>query len=459
MKRIASTLAIGALAASLAACGNSGGNNGSNAGASADPNAAAGSPAASGAASQEPVTLTFFSNNADQTTGQGLVEKQLADKYMKENPNVTIKFEAISPDQQYQDKLKIYNASGALPDVLMMWSLPGLMNPLIKNDTLMEFTPDDFKDMGFQPAALKAFTVNGKIYGLPKNSDFLVLYYNKKIFADNGLQPPTTEAELIEDSKKLSAKGIVPLAVDGRDGWPFFNWFQSQMQRTTGSFQTLTDAIYRKGTFKDLGGIDVAAKMQEIVKSGAFGEGFLNLDYGAAKNLFAQGKAAMYMMGEWEMGMGSDQSIPQEVRDNIGALPIPAGDKSTTSDLLAWFGGGYSVNAKSAHPAEAKAFALWMMQQDNWAKSVWQSGVTFPAQDFKQYVTDDQTTLQKELANIFTSAKTISGNPATDYLQPDDSSKFTNGIQALTAFKYTPEQFVDILDAAAEESYKAMQQQ
>jgi len=76
---------------------------------------------------------------------------------MKENPNVTIKFEAISPDQQYQDKLKIYNASNALPDVMMIWSLPGLMNPLIKKNTLLEFTQDDLKDLNFEPAALKAF--------------------------------------------------------------------------------------------------------------------------------------------------------------------------------------------------------------------------------------------------------------------------------------------------------------
>ncbi|NBD25763.1 ABC transporter substrate-binding protein [Paenibacillus glycinis] len=456
MKRFGSLLLVGAVSVSLAACGNSGSDNASTNGST---NGSGNSPAAnagdSASAGNKPVTLNFFSNNADQTTGQGLVEKQLADAYMKENPTITIKFESVSPDQQYQDKLKIYNASNAMPDVMMMWSLPGLMNPLIKNDTLMEFTPDDVKDMGFQPAALKAFTSNGKIYGLPKNSDFLVLYYNKKIFQDNGLEPPKSEAELIDVSKKLNDKKIVPVAMDGRDGWPLFLWFQNEMQRSSGSFQTLTDAVYRKGTFKDLGGIQVAAKMQEIVKAGAFGEGFLNLDYGAAKNLFVQGKAAMFIMGEWEMGMGSDPNIPDDIRGNIGALPIPAGDKGANTDLMAWFGGGYSVNAKSPHAQEAKAFALWMMKQDNWAKSVWQSGVTFPAQEFNQYTTDQQSSLQKELADIFTNATTISGNVATDNLQSDDASKFTNGIQALTAFKYTPEAFVDLIDAAAEESNKA----
>jgi len=453
MKRTIVLLLACVVAVSLTACGNSNSKN-DNAG---------GSPAATSdpkapSAGEEPVTISFFSNNADQTTGQGLAEKQLADQYMKENPNVTIKFEAISPDQQYQDKLKIYNASNALPDVMMIWSLPGLMNPLIKKNTLLEFTQDDLKDLNFEPAALKAFSANDKVYGLPKNSDFLVLYYNKKIFADNGLQPPATEAELIEAGKKLSQKKIVPLAVAGRDGWPLFLWFQNQMQRSTGSFATLTQAVERQGTFKSLGGIDAAAKMQEIVKSGALGEGFLNNDYGAAKNLFVQGKAAMFMMGQWEMGMGSDESIPEEIRGNIGALPIPAGDKGANTDLMAWFGGGYGVNSQSEHVQEAKAFVLWLMKQDNWAKTVWQNGITFPAQKFAQYTTDKQTSLQKELAAIFTDAKTISGNSATDNLISDAASKFSNGIQALTAFKYTPEQFVDLIDAAADESAAASKQ-
>ncbi|MCL6459541.1 MAG: extracellular solute-binding protein, partial [Gorillibacterium sp.] len=272
-----------------------------------------------------------------------------------------------------------------------------------------------------------------------------------------GLQPPQSEADLIEISKQLSAKNIVPVAMDGRDGWPLFLWFQNQMQRTSGSFTTLTDAVERKDTFKALGGIDAAAKMQEIVKAGAFGEGFLNLDYGAAKNLFVQGKAAMFIMGEWEMGMGSDESIPEDIRGNIGALPIPAGDKGANSDLMAWFGGGYSVNSQSKHVQEAKAFALWMMKPENWAKTVWQSGVTFPAQKFSQFTTDKQTSLQKELETIFTTATMISGNSATDNLTSDAASKFTNGIQALMTSKYTPEEFVDLIDAAADESAKATQ--
>ena len=32
-------------------------------------------------------------------------------------------------------------------------------------------------------------------------------------------------------------------------------------------------------------------------------------DYGASRNLFGQGKAAMYLMGSWEMGLAADTNF------------------------------------------------------------------------------------------------------------------------------------------------------
>ena len=44
------------------------------------------------------VTLKVFSNLPDRKTGQGLVEQTIIDEYMKENPNVEIKVEALDEE-------------------------------------------------------------------------------------------------------------------------------------------------------------------------------------------------------------------------------------------------------------------------------------------------------------------------------------------------------------------------
>lgn len=65
------------------------------------------------------VTLKVFSNLPDRKTGQGLVEQTIIDEYMKENPNVEIKVEALD-EESYKTKFKAYSMDG-MPDVVSIW--------------------------------------------------------------------------------------------------------------------------------------------------------------------------------------------------------------------------------------------------------------------------------------------------------------------------------------------------
>ncbi|HEX7056472.1 MAG TPA: extracellular solute-binding protein [Bacilli bacterium] len=445
----------------MSACGN-GNTEGSGGTASSAPETTASNDAGNTAATnsdggkeeQEKITLTFFTNNSDRNTGQGKVEQILIDQYMKEHPNITIKVETLSPDPQFQDKIKVYNASTSLPDIISAWGNVNYLGPLVANNALAELNRGELENLGFIPAALDSFSVDGKLYGFPRNSDFFVIYYNKKIFADNGLQVPKTEAELLDIFQKLKAKNIVPIAMDGQDAWVSGIWFDTMVQRAAGTWEVSHKAMDRSGSFKNEDTIMAARHMQQWIDAGAYGLGFLNQDYGTARNVFGQGKAAMYMMGEWEMGMASDENFPEEVRNNIGAFPFPSieGGKGTTGDLTAWFGGGYAVSAYSKHKAEAIDFLKWMFRPDGWAKQVWVNGVTFPAQKYDQFMTGNETNVQKDLTQIFSNAKSYSGTVNQDKFTPDTQTTYYNSIQKLEGKQMTPEQFVEIIDQAAEQS-------
>lgn len=403
---------------------------------------------------EDAYTLTFFTNNSDRKVGQGKMEQDLIDAYMKENPNVTIEVETLSPDPQYQDKIKVYNASNKLPDIISSWGNRSFLKPLVESGALAEIEGSELGELQFEAKALDGYSIDGKLYGFPRNSDFWVLYYNKRIFADNGLAPPATEAELMNVVSVLKTKGIVPIAMDGREAWTSGIWFDTMLQRVTGTWDTASQAMEGTKSFNTSDTIEAASAMRRWIEAGAFGASFLNQDYGAARNLFGQGKAAMLMMGEWEMGMAADQSFPADVRENIGAIPIPAvaGGKGTAADLTAWFGGGYSVSAHSPRKAEAIRFLKWMFKPDNWAKSVWQNGITFPAQRYDRYMTGRESPLQRELNDIYNGASSYSGTVSQDKFTSETQKTYYDALQKLEGGSISPEIFASVIAAAAGKS-------
>lgn len=436
------------MAFGLAACGNSNNKSESTVSNNNSESTATNSGEGNNAA-KDPYTLTFFTNNSDRSVGQGKLEQDLIDQYVKENPNVKIKVETLSPDSQYQDKIKIYNASGELPDIISSWGSSAFLKPLVDSGALAEIDRSTLADAGFVEGSLESFTFGDKLYGFPRNSDFWVIYYNKKIFADNDIQVPTTEADLLKAIDVLEAKKIIPIAMSGRDTWTSSLWLDTMLQRVAGNWD-----VAKNGNFDDPVTVAAATAMQRWIDAGAFGTGFLSQDYGAARNMFGQGKAAMFMMGEWEMGMASDTNFPDDVRNNIGAFTFPTleGGKGTTSDLGAWFGGGYSVSNKSEHKAEAIQFLTWMFEPENWAKGVWQNGITFPAQKYDQFMTGQETPVQEDLSKIFNNASSYSGIFAHDTFTADATKLFEDAIQMLEIGKINPSEFSKAIADATKKS-------
>jgi raffinose/stachyose/melibiose transport system substrate-binding protein len=441
MKRKLGVVALSVmLAASLSACGS----NQTDTNGSSTPGTTSASPAA---AKAEPIVLKVFTNAPDRTTGQGKAEDYIYAEYMKLHPNVTIKVEALAT-AQYGPKLKIYNASNELPDMFSVWGNEAMLTPLISNGALAELSMDDFKDSGFVKGAFDGFTKNGKIYGVPGFMDFWFLYYNKKIFADNGVAVPKTQGELMAAVEKFKAQKIVPIAMQGREAFSSVMWYDTVLARQTGGFSLTRDIFAGKGTYKGSEVVQAATDMQAMIKAGIFGDGFLNNDYGTARNMFGQGKAAMFMMGQWEMSMATDPNFPEEVRKNMGAIAFPANEKGkgTQAELNVWYGGGLAISNKSKNREAAKDLLKFFFQPENWPKYVWQNGITFPAQNYDKFLTGKETDLQNDITNILKNTTTFSGY-LTDQLTTTATTKLVHDqLQQLEAFKITPEQFVNAMD-------------
>ena len=392
------------------------------------------------------VTLKVFTNLPDRKNGQGLVEQQIIDEYMKENKNVTIKVEALD-EEAYKTKFKAYSMEG-MPDVVSIWGQPSFLDEVLDAGVLAELNEDDYKDYGFISGSLDGFKKDGKLYGLPRHTDVAGFYYNEKMFKENGWTVPKTYDELLELAKKINDKGIIPLAMDGGDGWPMAVYLSDILYKLTGSdySSTVSDAI-KKGDFSDAN----IKKATEILKQTAdakmFQKGYDSQDYGTAQNLFTNGQAAMFYMGSWEASMALNEDIPKEIRENIRVftMPIIDGGKGKATDIAAWNGGGYAVSSKSEHKEEAIKFLNYMYQPDKLSKYGWENGVGMSAQDQSAYMTGKETKLQMQFVDAVNNATSLSGTPINDCGPSTFKTSIESEIQSVSNGSKSVDDFLKII--------------
>jgi raffinose/stachyose/melibiose transport system substrate-binding protein len=390
------------------------------------------------------IVMRMGDNLTDRQNTWGAVVEQINADFTKAHPDVSFETESY-PDQPYQEKIKLYATSGQLPDVMKYWSLPSMLKPMVDAKLAAELPAADFKALNFVPGSLEVNMIGGKLYGVPTNADFWVIYYNKRLFKDAGVAVPATIEDLIASIPKFKANNIVPMSTDGKDAWPLSITFDNLTERVNGDYSIIQKALDRKMKFTDAPFVQGAKLLQDLAKAGLFQDDLLTSDYGASRNLFGQEKAAMYLMGSWEMGLPTDQNFPQSFRDNVGAFRIPAlkSGKGAANDQMAWFGGNYMVSAKSKYKdlgIEYLKFYFTRFPVVGW-------GAVFPAQ--KVTPTDKDTDLAKSLVGILGGARVTSGTPSLDRANSAFKEDHQRLVKDLVAGVLTPEAFTKALDDSA----------
>ena len=142
---------------------------------------------------------------------------------------------------------------------------------------------------------------NGKFHAVPINIHSQNwLFYNTKIFADAGLQPPKTFPELLEAGEKLKAKGVIPLALGGHPTWAhsLFRWVVLG-HRGADLYRKIYAGRDQKAVQdpKLREAAEIFAKMRGLVDPGSPGR-----NWNDATSLLITNKAAMQFMGDWAKG-------------------------------------------------------------------------------------------------------------------------------------------------------------
>ncbi|OBR63262.1 sugar ABC transporter substrate-binding protein [Paenibacillus oryzae] len=345
-------LAIALMSLSLvfvAACGSS--SNTKNGGATNSP-----APAAEGAtstealpteATAEPVKLRIYAQYADDDTK--LPYDYAVAELKKEMPNVELELEIQAQDDG--QKLKTYAATGNLPDIFQAGL--DIINTFKKSGNILEL--DKYVDeLGFRdkmyPSTMNTLvTDDGHTYAFPyAGNEFALLFYNKELFEQNNVALPTTYDELMQAVNTFNAAGITPMSLFAKEKWITVALYDMFATRNDASGIVKLDK--GEASASDAAYKEAAEKLVELVKAGLLPKGATNLNYDQAAALFHQGKAAMFLNGQWEIAESTKQ-----LGDKVGWMYFPGKDAANyEASKYAFSGGGgpagYAVNPDTKDP-------------------------------------------------------------------------------------------------------------
>ncbi len=157
------------------------------------------------AQAQRPVTITW-STLATGGPAVSDVYRALAQQFERQNPGVRVNLQILpgTSGEQYNRYVTLFAAKDASVDVIsidVIWPAPmvaaGWLAPLDQ-----WFTRD--KREVFLPGAIRANTIQGKIYGVPWYTDAGLLYYRKDLLAKYGARVPTTWDELVATAQRIT---------------------------------------------------------------------------------------------------------------------------------------------------------------------------------------------------------------------------------------------------------------
>ena len=280
------------------------------------------------AMADETVTINFWHHYSAQSAENETLMNVLIPAFEAENPG--IKVNAVSHEwAELHDKVLVSANSNALPDVArcdIAW-LPEFqkMGILVALDEEMP----DFAEVSGKllDSAMSTTVIGGHNYALALNTNSKIVFYNKAMLEEAGVQVPATMDEWVETVKKLSGENANGQQVWGWNEPALAGWNICPFIWSFGGSLTNEDQTVATGYINGPATVKAVETFAELVKAGAI-TGFNSGDIPMTDG-FGTGRYAMMLEGPWKSAelAGAYPDVA------YGTAPIPAGEGGSISVL------------------------------------------------------------------------------------------------------------------------------
>ena len=283
------------------------------------------------------------------------VWNQIVKDFEAANPNITVSVE-VSDWDSYWTKLKTLLAAKTPPDMFAIDAplyldyqskgvLLNLQPYLDKNPGMLD---------GLYPQTLQAYQTPQGYFGLPRDFQTIVLFYNKTMFDKAGMAYPT--ADWTWDDLRAAAKKLTLTGSDGKItqyGFSFDMW--DMEPGYSEAIWSYGGSILNADHTKTLLGEPAARQAWQLLYDMTFidksvPDSTASGQYGG--DTFLAGVSAMTPLGHWVVPGYADANL------NFDAAPMPKGPAGRFTSVNS---AGFVIAKGSKHPAQAFTFLKFVL--------------------------------------------------------------------------------------------------
>lgn len=280
--------------------------------------------------------------------------KDIAKAYEKQHPNVSVDVQ-YTTYSDYWTKLEAGLTGNQGADIMTLNVLH--VEDYANAGVLMDLTDTEEKsDLkihdNFPAPLVDGYTVDEKLYAVPKDFDTNAVFYNKEIFDNANIPYPDGEwtfDEFVQTCRDLKEaglpEGVYPIASNRNARQS--TWDATIMANNGYVFnEDKTETGWDKP--ETIGGIQ---PWLDLVQEG-LSPSLQQMADTDPDNMFAGGQLAMYIGGDYMLGV-----FDETLEGKYGIVKRPKFN-NTDKDIIN--GLGYGVAANSKHPEEAMDFVLFL---------------------------------------------------------------------------------------------------
>lgn len=225
-----------------------------------------------------------------------------------------VEFEA-SDKESHSKNMKLEASDGTLPQIF--WLDASEAPEYSDSGVLMDLSDFLSENSDIQTALggmENAFQDDNGQYGLPYQCNVQGIFYNKDLFDKAGIEYPTNDTtyeEFIEMIKKLKESGVTPLSIGSKNS-AYAMWEFNETLARYGWAENIDSILSGEKKFNNEDLNACFEKLKGIADAGAFLENMATIEYFDAKQLFNEGKAAMFGTGQWDCAE-FDENIGEKV--------------------------------------------------------------------------------------------------------------------------------------------------
>src|SRR5450755_1869737 len=277
-------------------------------------------------------------------------------------------------NQSYKQKIQLAMGAGNPPTIFWTWGGAPLKQYIDAGDVQSLGNPG--WAASFLPSSLGAVTFNGQLYGVPiEGTQPVYFFYNKTIFRKAGLTFPATWAGLLSAVQTLKSHGYAPISLAEGDQWPGLMYLEYLTDRIGGPSAFSAIQSGKPGAWSSPAVIQALTDIQQLVRAGAFQKGYDSLKFsgGGSDALVYSGRAAIQLMGDWDISqmLGLNKSFV--TAGSLGMAPFPGvpGGQGNPSDLTGNTASYVSIasHATAKQKSVAEAFLQDALATTSYAKS------------------------------------------------------------------------------------------